>query len=227
MPVDLASAWSSVVGTSQKAGDCWAGLVARWSEPHRRYHGIGHLSAVLLFVDEYADHASDADAVRLAAWYHDAIYDPRAADNEDRSASLAENELPALGVPAERVAETARLVRLTSTHDPADGDRNGELLTDADLLILASPPEAYLTYANAIRMEYDHLGDADFRAGRAAVLDALLQSPRLYRLDALADLEPVARRNLAAEVSLLRRVLDDRDDDAGPPAEAPPAAPDR
>ncbi|MGI8722975.1 MAG: HD domain-containing protein [Geodermatophilaceae bacterium] len=204
MPVDLSAAWTAVVGSSEKALDCWAGLIARWTEPHRRYHGIGHLSAVLLFVDEYGAHAADIDAVRLAAWYHDAIYDPRAADNEERSAQLAVNELGALGLPSERVHEVARLVRLTASHEPGDGDRNGELLNDADLMILGSPPEAYVAYLNAIREEYAHVPDPEFRAGRAAVLEALLDVPRLYRLAPLAPMEAVARQNMTAELSLLR-----------------------
>lgn len=203
MAVDL-PAWTALAGHSQESAECWAGLIGRWSEPHRRYHGIAHLTAVLLFVDEYADHAADPDAVGLAGWYHDAIYDPRVLDNEERSAALAEGELAALGVPAERVDEVARLVRLTTGHDPAEGDRNGELLNDADLLVLAGPPETYVAYLNAIRAEYAHVSDDDFRAGRAAVLDALLAVPRLYRLADLAPMEAAARRNLTAELSLLR-----------------------
>lgn len=203
MTVDLPG-WTALTGKSRQAVDCWVGLIGRWSEPHRRYHGMGHLTAVLLFIAEYADHAEDPDAVRLAAWYHDAIYDPRASDNEERSAVLAAEELAAIGQPRKRIEEVARLVRLTTGHDPADGDRNGELLNDADLLVLASPKEAYVAYLNAIREEYAHIRDADFRAGREAVLDALLELPRLYRLESLAPLEAAARRNITAELSLLR-----------------------
>ena len=204
MPVDLAAAWTAVVGPSQPALDCWAGLITRWSEPHRRYHGIGHLSAVLLFLDEYGNHGTDLDAVRLAAWYHDAIYDPRAADNEERSAELAVDELGALSLPSDRVDEVARLVRLTARHDPVGGDRNGELLNDADLMVLGSPPEAYVAYLNAIREEYAHVPDPEFRAGRAAVLESLLETPSVYRLAVLAPMEAVARRNMTAELSLLQ-----------------------
>lgn len=215
MAVDLAGAWTSLVGAGQVSDDCWAGLIGRWSEPHRRYHGMGHLTAVLLFVDEFAQHADDPDAVRLAAWFHDAIYDPRATDNEERSAALAGKELAALGQPGERIDEVARLVRLTISHDPANGDRNGELLNDADLLVLAGPWEAYVAYLNAIREEFSHVSDADFRAGREAVLGALLERPRLYRLDQLRSLEEAGRRNMTAELSLLRSHPDRESERAG------------
>lgn len=231
MTLDLSAAWISVAGASQESLDCWTRLIGRWTEPHRRHHGIAHLSAVLLFIDEYAGLADDPDAVRLAAWYHDAIYDPRASDNEERSTALAANELGVLGLAGGLIDEVARLVLLTVTHDPADDDRNGVLLSDADLLVLASPPDAYAVYANAIRQEYAHVSDADFRTGRAAVLDALLESSRLYRLDVLAPLEAAARRNMKAELSLLRPDRDDPDrraaeaGDEGPNGQGPQQAP--
>lgn len=225
MSVDVTN-WTALVGKGRDSVDAWARLLQRWSEPHRRYHGVRHLGAVLLFVEEFAAHATDPDAVRLAAWYHDAIYDPRATDNEECSAVLAENELAALGVPGDRVAESARLVRLTADHEPAEGDRNGELLNDADLLVLASPPEAYVAYVNAVREEYAHVSDSDFRAGRTAVLESLMKTPRLFRLDQLSSLEPAARHNINAELSLLS-ATDAAGGDAVPPAAEPPAPPAR
>lgn len=230
MAVDLRASWARLVGDSQVAVDSWAGLIGRWSEPHRRYHGMGHLTAVLLFVDEYAQHAEDPSAVRLAAWFHDAVYDPRASDNEERSAALAEQELAALGQPGDRVDEVARLVRLTVGHDPIEGDRNGELLNDADLLVLAGPWEAYVAYLNAIRAEYSHVSDADFRAGRILVLEALLSRPKLYRLPAVSTLEEAARRNVAAELNLLRSHPDSAPGDPGgatPPSAGQPGPPGR
>jgi predicted metal-dependent HD superfamily phosphohydrolase len=157
-------------------------LVARWSEPHRHYHTLDHLAHVLSIVDKHATLADDSEAVRLAAWFHDAVYDPRAADNEERSAALAAPALAAAGVPVGRVAEVVRLVRLTAGHAVADGDRNGALLADADLAILAAAPDAYDRYAAAIRREYGHVPDDAFRTGRAAVLRHLLDLPALYRI---------------------------------------------
>lgn len=235
VPVDLV-AWTAIAGEGERSRDCWARLIRRWSEPHRAYHGLGHLSAVLLFIEDYADHAADADAVRLAAWYHDAIYAPRAADNEEASAALAESELGELTVRPERIAEAARLVRLTSGHSPDAGDRNAELLLDADLLILSSPPEAYVAYLNAIRAEYEHVNDENFRTGRTAVLNALLELPRIYHLESLSPMEDLARRNISAELSLLQGGPSSRAAEPGgaaepgdedPPAEERPGPPDR
>lgn len=139
-------------------------LLARWQEPQRRYHTLTHLTAVLDHIDvlereldlDQAGTPAPAPAstptpipapdpdlalalVRLAAWFHDAVYAPDRSENEERSARLAERALPEAGVAPEKTAEVARLVRLTVTHAPAPDDLNGQVLCDADLAILAAP----------------------------------------------------------------------------------------
>ncbi|MFD6277272.1 hypothetical protein ACFWFI_17120 [Streptomyces sp. NPDC060209] len=179
-------------------------LIARWAEPQRRYHTTAHLTQVLDRVDTLAGHASDPDLVRLAVWFHDAVYRPDRSENEERSAALAELALPEAGLPDSATAEVARLVRLTVTHDPADGDTNGEVLCDADLAILAAAPKDYAAYAAQVREEYGFVPDDAFREGRAAVLRQLLELPRLFRTPHGAkEWEPRARQNLTTELELL------------------------
>lgn len=177
-------------------------LLTAWAEPQRRYHTTAHLADVLARIDVLAPHAADPAAVELAAWFHDAVYRPDRSENEERSATLAERALPELGIDAARTAETARLVRLTVTHDPAPGDTNGEVLCDADLGVLARAPDAYAAYAAAVRAEYAFVPDEAFREGRAAVLRQLLDLPRLFRTPyGAAHWEAPARANLAAELA--------------------------
>lgn len=179
-------------------------LLTRWSEPQRRYHTVDHLQAVLDHIDTMARYADDPDLVRLAAWFHDAVYRPDRAENEERSARLAELALTEAGLSTERTAEVARLVRLTVTHDAAPDDRDGAVLCDADLAVLGSAPDAYDRYATAVREEYGFVPDADFRAGRAAILEQLLDLPRLFRTPhGELEWEARARRNLASELRLL------------------------
>jgi predicted metal-dependent HD superfamily phosphohydrolase len=181
-----------------------ARLTVRYAEPHRRYHDLRHLHEVLQTVDELSGTADDVDAVRWAAWFHDAVYDVHRADNEERSADLATRELTDLGFDPERVDEVARLVRLTATHRPATGDNNGAVLCDADLRILASDPWRHAEYVHAVREEYAHVPEDDFRRGRAAVLRDLLSTDRLYRTEvAHGRWEERARANLAAELHQL------------------------
>ena len=188
------------------AGD----LLVRWSEPWRRYHDETHLTAVLDVVDWYASLAPHPDRVRVAAWLHDAVYDPRAAAgaNERDSAVLASELLTALGVPAAVATDVAMLVALTDGHAAADGDPDGALLCDADLAILAADPDRYAAYAAAVREEYAHVPDDAFRAGRARILRALLDLPSIYRLRPLRHAwEARARANLTSELASLTGAL--------------------
>ena len=183
-----------------------AELLRRYAEPHRHYHDQRHLREVLDAVDRLGHHADDLEAVRLAAWFHDAVYDPRADDNEDRSAALAQASMP-----PPLAEEVARLVRLTAQHDPALGDHNGAVLCDADLAILGAAEQRYDEYAADVRREYAHVPDGAFRTGRAAVLRRLLARDRIYCTATAYELwEDRARANLRRELSAL-------DADADPP----------
>ncbi|MDQ0775505.1 putative metal-dependent HD superfamily phosphohydrolase [Streptomyces aurantiacus] len=179
-------------------------LLARWSEPQRRYHTPDHLTAVLDHVDVLEKAADDPDLVRLAAWFHDAVYLPDRSENEERSARLAERALPEAGLSAAATAEVARLVRLTVTHAPADDDPNGQVLCDADLAVLASPADAYAAYTTAVREEYAFVPPDAFREGRAAILRQLLDLPRLFHTPhGTREWEGPARHNLTNELTLL------------------------
>ncbi|MGP4097625.1 HD domain-containing protein [Nonomuraea sp. KM90] len=195
--------WAELADGSPASLAVRAELLARWSEPHRRYHTRTHLAAVLAAVEPLATEAEDATAVRLAAWFHDAVYDGRPGWDEERSAQLAQSRLPGCGVPAGRVATVARLVRLTAAHDTlGPGDHDGAVLCDADLAILASP--AYPAYAHAIRQEYAHVPDPAFARGRSQVLRRLLATPSLYRTPRARELwEAPARTNMTAELATL------------------------
>src|SRR5690606_28230272 len=186
------------------AASVGAELLARWAEPHRRYHTLDHLKAVLAAVAELADAARDVDLVRYAAWFHDAVYRGEPGADEENSAQLAELLLPSCGLDADRVAEVARLVRTTADHAPAPGDADAEVLCDADLAVLAADEAEYAAYAAAVREEYAHVGDVDFARGRTAVLRELLAAPRLYRTARGRERwEERARANLEAEIARL------------------------
>jgi predicted metal-dependent HD superfamily phosphohydrolase len=205
---DLTRAWDDLIGrhtADPAAAATGRALLARWAEPHRRYHTVSHLRDVLTRVEELADYAVDIDAVRLAAWYHDAVYRGR-PDDEERSAQLAEADLAALGVDPSLVAEVARLVRLTINHQPGHGDLNGEALSDADLAPLGVEPRRYRANTAAIRAEYGHVPDNDLRARRARVVRELLSGPGVFHTPlARSRWESRARANLTDELHALER----------------------
>ena len=209
----LLSRWTALTGEQGRAAGI--DLLARYAQPHRRYHTLRHLTEVLDVVDELAGFADDADAVRLAAWFHDAVYEvvigggggggggTDQVSNEEASARLAESVLAELKVAEARACEVARLIRMTELHSVDADDRNGAVLSDADLAILAAGPARYGQYALAVREEYRAVPEDLFRAGRAAVLRGLLEQPVLFRTPAgRARYEDRARENMRAEMSL-------------------------
>ena len=165
----------------------------------RGYHDTRHLAEVLDRIDELASAGEEFGerAVRLAAWFHDAVYDGEAGA-EERSAHWALSALA--GRP--EADEVARLVRLTEHHRPAADDANGSVLSDSDLAILAAAPQRYAEYVADVRREYAHVPDDLFAAGRSAVLRDLLAKPTLFHTaHAREHWEPAARANVEAELA--------------------------
>lgn len=173
-------------------------LLSRWSEPHRHYHDVRHLLTTLDALDQIGGEAAESRHVRLAAWFHDAVYVGVAGQDEHESAELARRMLSEL--PVRTVNEVVRLVLLTATHDPEPGDDAGAALCDADLAILGSIPGRYDVYVRDVRLDYSNVDDASWRLGRTAVLDSLLVLDPLYLTPAGAALwSERARENLTRE----------------------------
>jgi predicted metal-dependent HD superfamily phosphohydrolase len=209
--VELRTTWQRMPGAADCA-EVLDGLLGRLREPHRHYHSATHVMWVLRHVEALlpaADPRTDGDAVRLAALYHDAAYDPRASDNEAVSAKLARSVAEQLGWPQPRADLVHALVLATALggevprRDEPDHDAYCVLL-DADLAILGAEPNDYRAYVNGVRREYAHVSDDDWRTGRSAVLRHLLDLDPLYRSDTMRRARMArARANMAAELATL------------------------
>jgi predicted metal-dependent HD superfamily phosphohydrolase len=213
--VELGRAWRRLVGTARgRAADAaFDSLLARHREPHRRYHTATHVMWVLRHVDDLATRVDrsdgfDLDAVRAAALFHDAVYNPRSSTNEADSAVLAGDVLTDLGWAAARVERVQQLISATAGHvDATDASSTGtdvDILLDADLAILGAEPNEYSAYVAGVRAEYGHVDAAEWRAGRSAVLQQFVDRTTIYRTRAMRDArEQRARANLTAELATL------------------------
>ena len=139
---------------------------------------------------------TDPNAVKLAIWYHNAVYDPTAADNEMRSAALAESILMGAGCHLEWASRVASLI-LWARHDwPAD-DLEAQLVQDIDLSILGQPAPRYEAYEQRIRQEYCRVPEPEFARKRATLLERFLARPRLYHTTSFYEkYQAHARSNL-------------------------------
>lgn len=176
-------------------------LLARWSETHRKHHNVAHLHEMLDAIGMLADDGVefDREAVELAAWFHDAIYEIGRDDNEERSAQLARELL----ADSPLRDEVARLVLATRTHQVDDGDVNAAVLSDADLCVLGAVPDRYRHYAAAVREEYADIPEDVFKPARARVLTELLDGPLYYTEPGRARWDEAARRNVTDEINEL------------------------
>ena len=192
------------LGATKSNADLFTELAAAWAEPHRAYHTTAHLEDCLHQLDTVAA-GEDRDRVEAALWFHDAVYDPRAGDNEARSAAWAREALGAIGVGRDAVEEVARLVLATRHADPPS-DAGAALVTDVDLSILGRDPATYDEFERRIRLEYDWVPEQTFRRERSRILVGFLRRRPLYQTRRFrARYEDTARENLARTVARLER----------------------
>ncbi|MFD0895419.1 hypothetical protein KBB96_20215 [Luteolibacter ambystomatis] len=190
--------WCIAAGADgESAGLLWLDLGSRYSEPHRHYHTLDHIEASLAHLDEVEVNP----AVEGAIWFHDVVYDPTRDDNEAQSAAFfLETTRPWIDPSfAERVH---RLILATDFRVAREDDPDEWLMTDIDLAILAAEASEYDAYAKAIRQEYAHVPDEEFRRGRLAVMQRFLEEP-VYRSEAFRSREETARENIRRELAAL------------------------
>jgi predicted metal-dependent HD superfamily phosphohydrolase len=196
------------LGANGHADDVFQRLRASYDEPHRAYHTARHVGACLRLLDDatVAALATHLVEVEAAIWYHDAIYDTRASDNEERSARMAEESLGSAGVATDVVARIAAYIRATKDHvvDSADG----QLVIDVDLSILGESPEVFAGFEEEIRREYSWVDTAAYAAGRAFILRRFTERPFIYGTALFRErYESQARDNIARSIETLARSL--------------------
>lgn len=190
-------------------------LLDRWSEPDRAYHNVKHLAEVLSRVDELAEEAHEPDLVRLAAWYHGAVfsaastitYATHGGEDEAASAALASSELLTLGVSARNAQRVSDLVTALARHRAVPGDFDCAVLCDADMAVLAAEPQRYKAYVTDIRKEYAHIPIRDYLVARQCILAKLLGRKALFASPLAAGWEEAARQNLGREQSRIESEL--------------------
>jgi predicted metal-dependent HD superfamily phosphohydrolase len=180
-------------------------LLARYGEPHRKYHTLQHLAECLSAFEQVSSLATHPAEVEIALWFHDAIYDVKRSDNEERSASWAATGLAAGGAPAAVAQRVSALVLITKhTATPVTPDE--QMLGDIDLGILGASEQRFAEYERQIREEYAFVPGFVFRRKRRAILQSFLQRPRIYGTARFyAALERAARVNLQNAVDSLKQ----------------------
>ena len=200
---DFAADWAACWPAGKAPGELLAALLQAWGEPERHYHGLQHLAECLAHWRASRHLAQQSGEVGLALWFHDAVYAPRAADNEARSAAWASEALQAGGLAAAVAARVADLVMATCHHAaPAPGDAS--LVVDIDLAILGAVPARFAEYEAQVRAEYAWVEETMYRRKRREVLARFLARDQIYRTGYFCTrFEQAARANLVGALARL------------------------
>ncbi|NIE94978.1 metal-dependent hydrolase [Acinetobacter sp. Tr-809] len=176
-------------------------LIAAYSEKQRAYHTLQHLYECLVLVDSIRADLNDAHAVLLALWFHDAVYDPQAKDNELKSAELFEQYL-AQDLSIDIVEKIKQWVIATQKHEVTD-ELDLQFLLDIDLAILAASPERFEEYEQQIQQEYAWVDPDVYSIKRKQVLAHFYQTELLYQTEYFQqNFEQRAKDNLKNLMSL-------------------------
>jgi predicted metal-dependent HD superfamily phosphohydrolase len=177
-------------------------LVVLYSEKHRAYHNLSHIRSLLSMSESFKEVIRNTDAVEFSIWFHDAIYDTRRSDNEEKSADLAIDFLAELGA-RRAVAQAAReMILATKTHASSRLSEDAKLFLDLDLSILGAEKEIYAAYSKAIRKEYSWVPYFLYRRSRKKILLGFLQRGSIYLTEHMRGrAEFQARRNIEGEMA--------------------------
>ena len=181
----------------------FASLIERYSESHRAYHTPQHLDECFRLFETAAASARSPGAVGLALFYHDAIYDTHARDNEENSAELARDMLSSIGAEASLLSYVTDMI-LVTRHAAMPQTTDQQLVVDIDLSILGAPESRFDEYEQQVRQEYSWVDEQIFRSVRRTILQEFLARPVIYSTKTFrARLERPARDNLMRSITAL------------------------
>jgi len=172
-------------------------LITAYSEKHRAYHTLDHITACFEHLDNVAQQATYAHEIKLALWFHDVIYNPFSGRNEEDSADLAKLFLSQNSVSPDVSQRVYDLIILTKDHVSPETD-DGKLMLDIDLSILGAADHVYAQFEKDVREEYKRVPSFIFKKKRKEILKSFMMRPRIYHTEYFfARFEEQAKGNLS------------------------------
>jgi predicted metal-dependent HD superfamily phosphohydrolase len=198
---DWRATWAALGGTGDER--LWRDLIDRYSEPHRKYHTRQHLDECFARLSEARSEALQPQEIELALWFHDAVYDVRRQDNEQRSADWASAAVLDGGV-APSTADRVHALVMVTRHDAEPEGSDQSILVDVDLSILGADEARFDEYEQQVREEYSWVPGVVFRYKRRGILEEFLRRPRIFRTPRFSErYETRARANLRRSIEKL------------------------
>ena len=194
-------------GSTDNSHDLYQKLIQAYNEPGRFYHTLQHIEVCLGLFEDVKEIAKNPDALALSIWFHDAIYNPGARDNEQRSADwfMAESK----DIFDDNLRQTVYANIMATLHcDIEIEDQDVQLMIDIDLSSFGMPWAVFLRDSENVRKELPHLSDTEFYPKQCAFSQRLLEKSRFYQSDYFYQhYENQVRKNLTDYYDYIERKL--------------------
>lgn len=195
------------IGLQTEVEQTFQELLNHYTEPHRYYHNLSHIQDSLTKLDLVKDFVLDKEAVELAIWFHDSIYDPSSKESEEKSASFAKQTLEKFALSPELIQRVESLI-LATKHTGVPKDFDEQILTDIDLSVLGEEEAKFDENYFNIRQEYKDTPDEDFMNGRRKFLQSMLERRRIFSTQFFyTRFEAKARKNIRRSIAKLNEQL--------------------
>lgn len=188
-------------------------ILGGWNMRGRSFHNARYLSSVLEHLDKLEGAATDPAALRVAFAYRGAQEEVgwEDADMESVPAAVPQitspQRLAQLGIDPDQVARIQELVDQLSSHRPDPDDLDAKIIIDADMAVLASPPQQYRRLLEGLRSEVPHMDSAVFLQHRRRAIKRLLSRRNVFFSPIGRQWDQVARENLEAELGAIEAQL--------------------
>lgn len=194
--------WKSL-GNAKNEKDLFYQLINAYNQKNRAYHNINHIKLCLNEFDQVKDRLKNPKEVELAIWFHDVIYDPKSAYNEEESAEFAVLMFHNYKTTCIRIDRVKDLI-LATKHDRSNDTSDAEYLVDIDISIFGYPLEIYKDYEKNIRKEYEWVPEMIYRKKRKELLISFLSRDKIYHTNFFSNkYELQSRSNLKSTIKLL------------------------
>ena len=208
----LQKRWFSLLhraGVTENQDKGYNELIHFYAEKQRAYHNLVHLAHTLREFDAVVDSIKNPEQLEFALYYHDAVYNPHANDNEEKSSELAERQLTKARLSPEVIRNVKELILATKHKESSRGSAAIHYIADIDLAIFGKAEEEFDEYEKAIKREYSLVPEEQFKQGRTAVLKSFLSRSSIYRTQHFEErYETQARKNLERSLLKLRKNKD-------------------
>ncbi|MDD4937871.1 MAG: hypothetical protein PHX34_02520 [Candidatus Shapirobacteria bacterium] len=175
-------------------------LRQHYNESHRHYHTLSHVNHCLSEFDLVKNQIKNPQAVALAIWFHDYIYDPSQKDNEEKSAQNAFNTITKNGLSSD-FANTVSSLILSTKHINPSFNSDEQYLNDIDMTILGQTPDIFNIFDQKIEIEFRQIYPKDvYLGGRIKFFEAVLNRQNIFFTDFFKNkYQDTARQNIQSK----------------------------